>query len=547
LEKLCRPSTSLLKIPRSWGLERERSSGVAQDEKSLPPLLNGMSGMKALLDTNIVIHREAATVVHQDIGTLFKWLDKAKYTKCIHPVTVGELQQHGDEKVAKTIRIKLESYSLLKTVAPLADQVKAVSDEIDINLNDRNDTKLLNEVFQGRVDILISEDKKIHIKADMLGMQDRVFTINAFLEKIVSEHPELINYNVLSVAKKHFGEIDLQDPFFDSFRLDYVDFDKWFNRKADEVAYVTHNRGRILSFLYLKEEDADENYSNISPVFKPKRRLKIGTFKVVSNGVRLGERFLKIIFDNALQFKVEEIYVTIFDRTDDQKRLIDLLLGWGFVQHGTKQTSNGDELVFIRDFAPRFDASSPRRSFPYISTQRNVFLCPIYPKYHTELFPDSILTTESPLNFQENQPHRNALSKVFISRSIERGLTSGDVIVFYCTGGIHKSVVTTIGIVENIITGIKNEDEFVLKSRKRSVFSDEELKEWWNYNTQNRPFVVNFLYAYSFPKRPNLRRLIEIGVIDGVDSAPRGFEKISTKQFMKIMKESQSNESIIVN
>jgi len=32
------------------------------------------------------------------------------------------------------------------------------------------------------------------------------------------------------------------------------------------------------------------------------------------NGFRLGERFLKIIFDNALKQKVEEIYVTIFEK-----------------------------------------------------------------------------------------------------------------------------------------------------------------------------------------------------------------------------------------
>ena len=36
----------------------------------------------------------------------------------------------------------------------------------------------------------------------------------------------------------------------------------------------------ILGFLYLKTEDESENYSDITPVFKPMRRLKVGTFKV---------------------------------------------------------------------------------------------------------------------------------------------------------------------------------------------------------------------------------------------------------------------------
>ncbi|PIX20830.1 MAG: hypothetical protein COZ70_01525, partial [Deltaproteobacteria bacterium CG_4_8_14_3_um_filter_51_11] len=242
-----------------------------------------------------------------------------------------------------------------------------------------------------------------------------------------------------------------------------------------------------------------------------------------------------------------KIYVTIFDKTDEQKRLIELLTEWGFIQHGIKKTKTGDELVFVRNFAPIFVPANPKFSYPFISANQQIFLCPIYPEYHTELFPDSILTTESPINFQENQPHRNALSKVYISRSMNRNLSPSDVIIFYRTGGYHKSVVTTIGIVESVIDGLQSEDEFVLKCRKRSVFSDEELKKHWNYNIRNRPFIVNFLYVYSFPKRPNLAKLIELGVIDGVDSAPRGFEPISKEQFKLIIKESRSNEGIIVD
>ena len=37
--------------------------------------------MKALLDTNILIHREASKVINQDIGILFRWLDREKYTE----------------------------------------------------------------------------------------------------------------------------------------------------------------------------------------------------------------------------------------------------------------------------------------------------------------------------------------------------------------------------------------------------------------------------------------------------------------------------------
>lgn len=471
--------------------------------------------MKALLDTNIIIHRESNRILNRDIGILFKWLDKGKYVKCIHPITVNEINKNSNQDTVKTLNVKLDCYEILKTIAPLSDKVKLAINGIDVNSNDVNDTILLNEVYCDRVDLLISEDKKKHKKASLLGISDKIFTIDSFLEKVVSENPELIDYKVLSVTKKHFGNIDLNDSFFDSFKEDYFGFDKWFNKKSDEIAYVTYNNSNILSFLYLKVEGVEENYSDISPLFLPKKRLKIGTFKVVSNGVRLGERFLKIVFDNALQNKVEEIYVTIFDKREEQKRLINLMEEWGFVFYGKKKSNSGEELVYVRDFKPNYNHLNPKLTYPFITNKTKVFLVPIYPDYHTELLPDSILKNESPENFIENEPHRNAISKVYISRSIERNVEKGDILIFYRTAeqgknAYHSAVITTIAITEGKIEKILDQNDFIMKCRKRSVFTDDELKKYWNYNEKYRPFIINFLYVCSFNigKRINRKRLI---------------------------------------
>ncbi|WP_075603129.1 PIN domain-containing protein [Saccharicrinis aurantiacus] len=505
--------------------------------------------MKALLDTNIIIHRETPRVINQDIGILFKWLDKGRYTKCIHPITIEEICKNKNKQTVDSLKVKLESYYLLKTIAPLADEVINVSNKIDNGSNDKNDTSLLNEVYNDRVDILVTEDKKIHKKAAFLDIADKVFTIDSFLEKVVSENPELVNYKVLSVTKNLFGEIDINDLFFDSFREDYPGFDKWFNKKADETAYVTRNMGKVLSFLYLKVENRDENYSDIEPKFLPKKRLKIGTFKVVSNGVRLGERFLKIILDNAIQYKVDEIYVTIFEKTEEQIRLINLLEDWGFKRHGKK----GGEVVLTKDFIPEYNSNNPKISYPYISTNTNVFLVPIYPKYHTELLPDSYLNDESPKDFIENEPHRNAISKSYICRSIERDIKKGDIIVFYRTktpgkSAYYTSVITTIGIVEEKIDNIKDENDFILKCRKRSIFTDNYLKEFWNYSNY-RPFIIKFLYVYSFAvgARLNRKSLLNLKIISGEENELRGLRRITREQFLILLKETQTNESIIVD
>lgn len=491
--------------------------------------------MKALLDTNIVIHRETSKIVNENIGTLFQWLDKLLYKKIVHPITLDELKRHSDKEVVRTIGIKLESYQILKTVAPLNADVENISKIIDATDNDKNDTLLLNELYCERVDLLITEDKKIHQKALALGISDKVFRINSFIEKAILENPSLIDYKTLSVKKEYFGNIQIQDPFFDSFREDYEGFNNWFNRKSEELSYICSYEDKINAFLFIKSEDETENYSDIIPILPPKKRLKIGTFKVTANGFKLGERFLKIIFDNALLFKAQEIYVTIFNKREEQKRLIELLEYWGFIFWGTKKSSTGKENVYIRHFEKPADRQNPTLTFPFLSNKGKVFIVPIYPEYHTELFPDSILRTESPLNYIENEPHRNAIKKAYISHSHERNLNTGDLIIFYRTGGIHKSVVTTIGIVENVNNPTSFE-ELKMICRKRTALTEVELSEYWNrYN--KKPFVVNFLYAYSFPNRPNMRRLIELEVLKDKDDAPRGFREIGWKSFIKIYKE----------
>ena len=337
----------------------------------------------------------------------------------------------------------------------------------------------------------------------------------------------------------------MNDNFFDSLKEDYNGFDKWFIKKSDDLAYVTTNKanGLILSFLYLKVENKEENYTDIIPTFAPKKRLKIGTFKVINNGFRLGERFLKIIFDNALVNKVDEIYVTIFDHRDEQKRLIDLMEQWGFILWGMK----GNERVYVRDFKPNFDINDLKSIYPYVSKKNGIYIVPIYESYHTELLPDSILNNESPAEFVEDFPHRNGISKVYVSRAMRPHPKRGDLLIFYRTGGYYKSVISTIGVVEEVIYNIDKEEDLLRHCRKGSVFPEHELIAMWNYDKFRKPFVVRFLYSYSFPHRINMKQLIDLGILAGVDDAPRGYKPITEEQFNLILKETKSDESFIID
>lgn len=499
--------------------------------------------MKILLDTNIIIHRESDRIIEHSIGQLFNWIDKLHYKKYIHPITVTEINAYKDKQVVDTFTIKLDSYNLIKRQIPFSENVQEVSKKIDVNQNDINDTHLLNEIYEERINLLITQDKKIHHKARLLGISDKVFKIQSFLEKATSENPELVDYDVLAVKKADFDEVDINDVFFDSFRQDYGEFNTWFRKKFDNVCYVCYSDNSLTAFLYIKVEDKNENYLDITPPFERKKRLKIGTLKVTSNGYKIGERFLKIIFDNASKYKVDEIYVTVFEKRPEQIQLIDMLLEWGFVKHGIKTTNNGKEVVLVRQYGKALPVNikQPKLTFPFISRETKKYIIKIEAKYHTELFPDSINTKEDRTKYTENEPHRNRIGKVYISHSQDRYLQPGDIIIIYRIGETYpkrySSTVTSVCIVENVTTNFRSFDHFFEVCNRRTMIKKSELKKaWWDKHDKIKPFVVRFLYAHSFPTpKPTLNDLNEIGVIPDIMNMPRGFIEIDNNQFNKLL------------
>ena len=500
--------------------------------------------MRVLLDTNIIIYRENKKMANYSIGHLFRWLDKLKYDKLIHPLTKKEIAMYQYADPAEAMTLKLDAYQELKTQAPMAEQVAAVAATTDKSENDRIDTALLNEVYQGRVDLLITEDKRLRRKAQLLGLGNKVFSINAFLTIVTSENPEMIEYRALAVQKITMGTLDVRNDFFESLRNAYVGFDAWFSRKCDEDAYICRDdTGQLLGFLYLKTENEDENYSDILPPFQPKKRLKIGTFKVVATGFRLGERFIKIILDNAIEQNVDEVYVTLFEDRPELETLATLLSRWGFENYGTK-TSTGETILTkqMRQYLPEL---SPRQNFPNLVYGVQKFILPILPQYHTSLLPDSILRNENESDFLVKTPYRYALQKVYISFAPERNIHPGDIVVFYRNGvqgnAGHTAVLTSVAIVEEAISDFSSKEEYMGHVQNRSVFTNYELEQFWQQHRGNQ-IVLKFIFVKSFAKRPILKFLWDTDII-AFPSGPRPFTRITDEQFSMILSEAQTDLS----
>ena len=498
--------------------------------------------IRALLDTNIIIHRENTDATNYSIGQLFYWLDKLHYEKIIHPLSIEELRKSNDNVQQRIYDARLDAYTQMKSVAQQTDEFKKLLLDTPKTENDKVDNQLLFEVFSGRVDILITEDRRMRNKANNLGISNKVFSINSFIGKASAENPELIDYKVLGVKKTTFGEVDLNNSFFDSFRCDYNQFDNWFLGKSNEDAYICLNdKGEILGFLYLKTELENENYYDIIPVFSPKKRLKVGTFKVEATGFRLGERFLKIVFDNAIERQVEEIYLTMYKDRPELKTLYNLLCRWGFQEYGIKNSNEvKQETVLVKKLGCYDSKKNVIYNYPNLMSNSSKFFLPIKEEYHTPLFPDSKLNTEISCN--SSDPYRYALQKVYISWAFSSMPLPGDIVVFYLMSTKdpkkYHSVITTIGVIDEVITDFNDKEDFFSHCQNRSVFSKDDLEFFWK-NKRNSLKVIKFVYVKSLSKKLNLDWLWNHGIVT-CGNGPRSFDSITNEQFKLILDESET-------
>lgn len=351
----------------------------------------------------------------------------------------------------------------------------------------------------------------------------------------------------MNLSYEPFRAINVEDGFFDSLKADYREFAVWFARKANEHAYVWRGpEGDLGGFLYLKPEDGA--VADVEPVLTARRRLKIGTFKIDAHGTRLGERFMKKVFDRALAANVDEIYVTVFPKYN---QLISLLTEYGFKPVGTKRSSNGEEIVLLRDL--RRATGNVSEDYPYFMTGGHQYaLLGIYPQWHTRLFPDSKLANEAP-DIVKDVSHTNSIHKVYLCKMDGvLSLKAGDVLLIYRTKdprssapAHYTSVVTSVCVIEETrhMNAFGSLDDFLAYARPYSVFTEAELKGLWR--DRKYPYILRFTYNAAFTHRVTRAELLEkVGL---PADAYYGFLPLTLGQLTQILVLGQIHENLAVN
>ncbi|MGN0495904.1 MAG: N-acetyltransferase [Lachnospiraceae bacterium] len=331
---------------------------------------------------------------------------------------------------------------------------------------------------------------------------------------------------------KKFNEVNLMDPFFDSLKADYDGFENWFARKSNENVYVQYDENGLLAgFLYLKIEY--NGVDDVNPRIEDKKVLKIGTFKINAHGTKMGEQFLKVIIDRALEEQVDCCYMTTYEK---QNTLIKLVERFGFYEYGTKGNSNNIEKVYLKDMIP--STGDICLDYPFINCMNTrKYILSVYPKYHSVLFPDSILKNEN-RGLIKDISYTNSIHKIYVCamQGVEN-IKYGDILVIYRTAEQGKlaeytSVATSVCVAEEVRVqeDFNDFDEFFNYANQYSVFDKDDLKYWYQRGNLK---AIKMTYNLALDKRLTRHELItEIGLERDVYW---GFFELTDEQFQSIM------------
>lgn len=497
--------------------------------------------MKILFGTDLLLCYLFRGDYIDGIQLLIDWVDKIGDKKIVDISSLTILTNFVSTSELKQIN----NFTLLTDISRPTERIKELIIKSRCNFLKNQDaikTLLPHLVLLdcNIVDFMVTENPLVFQLARELGIDDRVYGIENYIEKCSFEHRELDIAKGVIVRTAKLGDLSLNDAFFETFIKEYGSgFLKWFNLKSEDLVYISEDESKSLkALLKLKVEGPEEDYSDITPIFPKTKRLKICSFKVDYTGKKLGERFMRIIFDQALKENVREIYVTIYDTSKTRKRLIDLLERWGFNKWGNKN----EEAVYLRKLnGPA--TGDLRKDFPFHLFREEVYLIPLHKTYLSQLLPSK----EIRKIFSDYEPSKYGIRKVLILHESFSKLETGAILLFYQkTSELKDRGVLAVGIVEDSYSEFNSKNAFLSRCRKRSVLPNIQLEHCWE-KAKKKPTVINFLFVESFLHNEISNIDIESVGIDTDKLIGQVPFKINSEQFKKLIKRTNYERCITFN
>ncbi len=484
--------------------------------------------MRILIDTNIIIYREDNSELNKELSELFNVLNENNVQVLVHPASKKDLHNDPNKERRKIIFSKLSTYPQLESPPkPDSDDNFRKIIPRSHNTNDEIDAQLLYAVYRDAVSFFITNDNKLIDKSTKLNISDRVFSLNeaSFYFKKYFKKID-IETAPPAIKKIPLHNIDITESFFDSLKEDYDGFDKWFQKKSGEgkKAWVYYDKdGSIGAFLMLKEEL--ESISNATPTLPNKKRVKISTLKVTTSGLKIGELFIKIAIEYAIKRKIDEIYLTHYDKENDA--LLPLIHNYGFYHLATK---NDAEKVYVKELVPLDNDVNPEdvhKYYPsyYDGQECRKFIIPIKQHYHNLLFQDCKFSDSSLFHLSELVIEGNAIKKAYLSHSKTKKIRKSDIVLFYLSK--TYKLITALGVVDDVFYDVKDSDEIIKKIGKRSVYDKTDVEELSKKNT----LIILFKWHFYFNNEISYSFLIKEGIING---PPQSIIEIEHNSYLKI-------------
>lgn len=478
--------------------------------------------MKFLLDTNELIPVEPGSLSDVEPGTavvaeFIRLSNEAKQQLYIHPVIAKDLGRDKNDDRRKLRKLLLGKYAELQH-PPGLEKVELVLGSCPSESHDWVDHHLLAAIAGNAADYLVTEDDKIHRKAERLGIGDRVVRVADTIQ-IIKNLFDRAPHAPPAVESTFAHALNIADPIFDSFRCDYPKFDDWLKKcqlqHRQTWTVRLHPANKLAAVCIVNKEEKPDGK------WKSGKTLKICSFKVAdeSLGLRLGELLLKTVFGYAAENSYDSMFVTAFPK---QIRLVELFNAFGF--EALPELHGAGEMVLLKHMTYSAAAATALSALdfhikygPFVTRFAEVpaFIVPIQPQYHAMLFPEA----EDQTSFLAGQTaFGNSIRKAYLCHAAITTVTPGSSLVFYRSQDFKAA--TALGIAEGTMRS-GDSAEIARFVGRRTVYSFDQIKAMCDH----RP-VLAIQFRQVRLIRPTIK-LDELNRAKIVKAAPQSIIKVS--------------------